>query len=457
MTAVQNPTPESLAALRDRAGELLRANRHVEAVDMLSAALKRDPGDARLQFQFGVALQALGRHAEAIAPLTAAQRGLADDAAPFLHAAVSLLALGRNQEALVAASEACHRAPRLATAHYAYGQAYLALGQPERAEQAFGAAVKLAPGWADAYVNFGLARYRQGAIEDAKAAMRLALQADPGHAAAFTNLTAFMRVSGKSEAAEKLMRERIAAEPQAIGARLNLAADLLQEERAADALALLNEANEPADPSAYRHWRLQQSLALLQLRRPKEARKSLDALAKAGPTPPAQAPLAHWRRVLLAAMEGDAREAERQAGLVEESLDKMGPEGVAEHAIMAHFDLAKFWSGQGRHSRAFAQWEAGHAALARFQPFSRAQHRAFVDASIANFTRDRLADGPKAGNADRAPVFIVGMPRSGTTLTEQILAAHRDVHGAGERTALGGAFSGSAGRAAARRPAASPR
>jgi hypothetical protein len=116
----------------------------------------------------------------------------------------------------------------------------------------------------------------------------------------------------------------------------------------------------------------------------------------------------------------------------------MGPEGVPEHAIMARFDLAKFWSGKDRHSRAFAQWSAGHKALARFQPFSRDQHRAFVDASIAAFSKERLAGGPKAGNADRAPVFIVGMPRSGTTLTEQILAAHGQVHGAGERVALGG-------------------
>ena len=56
------------------------------------------------------------------------------------------------------------------------------------------------------------------------------------------------------------------------------------------------------------------------------------------------------------------------------------------------------------------------------------------------FDRRRLTDGPRAGNADPAPVFIVGMPRSGTTLCEQILAAHKDAHGAGERVALGRAL-----------------
>ncbi|MFO1025017.1 MAG: sulfotransferase [Acetobacteraceae bacterium] len=59
---------------------------------------------------------------------------------------------------------------------------------------------------------------------------------------------------------------------------------------------------------------------------------------------------------------------------------------------------------------------------------------------MAAFDRRRLHDGPRASNTDPAPVFIVGMPRSGTTLAEQILASHGAVHGAGERGALGDSF-----------------
>jgi hypothetical protein len=73
------------------------------------------------------------------------------------------------------------------------------------------------------------------------------------------------------------------------------------------------------------------------------------------------------------------------------------------------------------------------------QPYSREAARAFIDAQIAGFDAASFA-GPRAANADPAPVFIVGMPRSGTTLCEQILDAHRDVHGAGERNALNEAF-----------------
>ena len=72
--------------------------------------------------------------------------------------------------------------------------------------------------------------------------------------------------------------------------------------------------------------------------------------------------------------------------------------------------------------------------------------RAYNDAAIATFTPQRYADGPRAGNSDPAPVFIVGMPRTGTTLAEQILAAHRQAHGAGERLGFGAARLAARGR-----------
>ena len=367
--------------------------------------------------------------------------GSDEQTAAFLKTAVEQLARGAVQAALTAASEACHSAPNDPRAHYVYGQAWLAYNQPARAEQAFAAAIKLAPQFADAWINYGVARYRQGAIEDAKTAMRQVLLFAPDHAVAISNLAAFMRISGQSDAAENLLRRQLAQKADDIGARLNLVADLLQEERAAEALALLEEGGTSnGDARAVRHWHLQKSLALLQLRRFEAAKSALDALAALGPIPAEIAPLWHWRNVLLALGRSDVRAAREFAGQMEAALDAMGPDAVPEHQIMAHYDLAKFWSSNAAPARAFAHWVAGHKLLARSQPFSRDAHRAFVDANIALFDRARFAGEPRAGNADPAPVFIVGMPRSGTTLIEQILDAHRDAHGAGERVALGQAF-----------------
>jgi tetratricopeptide (TPR) repeat protein len=343
--------------------------------------------------------------------------------------------------ALKAASDACHAASNRPESHYAYGQAWSALGNHANAERAFAAALQLAPRWADAWVNYGIARYRQGHIEDAKTAMRQALLSAPGHAAAAANLGAFMRITGEAEASEALLRESLTRAPENAGARLNLVALLLQEERSADALAILNAAPAlPEDTAALRHWHLQHALALLQLGRPAEARPVLAALTALGPIPPALAPLWHWRLLLLALAEGDGAGAREQAGQMATALAAMGPEAVPEHQIMAHYDLAKFWSGQNEHDTAFSHWEAGHALLRRFQPFSREAHAAFIDTNIALLDRARFTGGACAGNLDPTPVFIVGMPRSGTTLCEQILAAHAQVHGAGERIALGQMF-----------------
>ena len=145
------------------------------------------------------------------------------------------------------------------------------------------------------------------------------------------------------------------------------------------------------------------------------------------------APLRLWRDVLLALAEGRRDEARAAAEEMEAALEAMGPNAVLEHRIMARYDLAKFWSREGEDAKAFAQWRAGHALLQPIQPFSREATRAYNDAAIATFTPERFASGPRASNADPAPVFIVGMPRSGTTLAEQIVAAHPQAYGAGER------------------------
>jgi Tfp pilus assembly protein PilF len=378
-------------------------------------------------------------------------------AAAWLERAVWLLGQGDAAAAARAASEACRRAPQDARAHYVYGQAWLALGEHGRAALASGAAIRLAPDWADAWVNYGLAHYRQGDIETAKEAMRQALRRVPRHAAATANLGAFMRISGEFEEAEALLTATLARSPEDVGARLNLVADLLQEDRAAEALILL-EAPVPADPAIARHWHLQRALGLIELGRAAEARVALAAITDLGPIPRAVAPLWYWRHALLARAEGDAAGMRTSAAQMAAALEAMGPDATPEHRIMGHYDLAKLYSESGDAAAAMRHWAAGHALLRPTQPFSRAAHAAFIDASIEAFGGARLRAGARAANSDPAPVFIVGMPRSGTTLCEQILGAHRDVQGAGERTALSEAFAAlGKGRdaAAARRVAAS--
>jgi len=380
-----------------------------------------------------------------------------DDSQTLLRRCLDLHAAGDLEGALRAARAACAAAPDAPVPHYAEGELLTALGDDAGAVQAYAKALRRAPGWADAWINLGLARYRQGAIHAAKTAMREALRLAPNHPAATANLGALMRITGGGQAAETMLRENLKKSPDNLAARLNLVGDLLQHGRGAEALALLDSQCAPRAPAALRHWHLGRALALLQLGRTQAARRALDAIAAIGPMPPALAPLLLWRHLLLAQLERDLSRAAKIAEDMAASIEAMGPNAVPEHRIMAHYDLARFYAGSGNTNAAFRHWSEGHALLRLSQPFRREAFRDVIEANIELFDAARFADGRRARNRDPCPVFIVGMPRSGTTLCEQILAAHPQVHGAGERTALAAAswrLGGGEGQAALARLAA---
>jgi Flp pilus assembly protein TadD len=428
--------PSHPSALRMLGMCRLRLGDQTVAVELLARAYALTPDDPQIRLDYGIGLHAAGRYREAAEQFAVCRALLPGDPAPFLNLASALLALGETERALDAARRARRRAPNLPEAHYTLGLALLDAGRLEEAAAAFSACLKLAPGFADAWVNLGVAQYRAHDIQAAKQAMRRALAAVPGHRAATANLAAFMRLSGEVEAAESFSRDFLARDPAADEARLNRVAELFQDGRSGEVLQLLDERPAPANPGLWRYWALQRCLALLLEGRTAEARAGLAAL---GEIPEALMPLLLWRRLLLALADGDTDAARSLAGEMDTALASAAAI-LPEHRIMGHFDLARFWSRQGEIDRAFPHWVAGHRLLGRMQPFSRDASSAFFDATVAEFDHARLHQGPRAQNRDPAPVFIVGMPRSGTTLTEQIIAAHPQAFGAGERPALVRAF-----------------
>jgi tetratricopeptide (TPR) repeat protein len=430
--ALSAANPGDATAMRVLGLCRLRLGDQTEALSLLEKAHGLAPTDPYGMLHYGLGLHAVKRHAEAAAQFRACAPLLAIDPAPYLNLSAALLGLDDAHGALDAARRARRRAPKLPQASYMVGMAYLAADRLDDALQAFAEALRYGPDLADAWVNIGVIRYRRDDIEGAKAAMRRALAIAPDHNGAIANLGAFLRLTGQVEASEKLFEDVLARNPDAAEARVNQAVALLSEERPAEALALLDAKPVPDDPALARHWQMQRSLALLQTGRISEAR---EAIAAIGDVPPELAPLMLWRRVLLSVADGD-REAARAFALEMEKALAATNKLVPEHRIMAHFDLGRFWSQQRDAEHTFANWIAGHRQLGRFQPFSRDAHRAFVDASIAQLDRARFAEGPRAQNRDEAPIFIVGMPRSGTTLAEQIIAAHPQAFGAGERGAL---------------------
>lgn len=121
-------------------------------------------------------------------------------------------------------------------------------------------------------------------------------------------------------------------------------------------------------------------------------------------------------------------EETRAAQLLEEIL--MRPDFANDVKAEMHFALGKLYDRLKRYPEAFRNFEQGNT-LTGYR-FDRAEETRRFEQIIEAFPAALQRKRPRASNRSRLPVFIVGMPRSGTTLTEQILASHPLVHGAGE-------------------------
>ncbi len=114
------------------------------------------------------------------------------------------------------------------------------------------------------------------------------------------------------------------------------------------------------------------------------------------------------------------------------------PSGAPDKMLYLHFALGKALEDVGEYQRAFEHLLAGNTMKCPLVDYDEAeQERAF--AAIAEIFDEQFFDRfPTAGDPSPVPIFVLGMPRSGSTLTEQILASHPQVHAAGEIRTLGG-------------------
>ncbi|HHH42543.1 MAG TPA: sulfotransferase family protein, partial [Gammaproteobacteria bacterium] len=123
--------------------------------------------------------------------------------------------------------------------------------------------------------------------------------------------------------------------------------------------------------------------------------------------------------------------------LLERCLQRYRPAEAAHHIALL-FELGSLYDRVGDYDTAFDTYrkanEARHQVLDMH--FDADTHSAYVNAIISNCSRPLLSRHAHCGNSSTVPVFIVGVPRSGTTLVEQILSNHPQVHGAGELTAI---------------------
>lgn len=136
--------------------------------------------------------------------------------------------------------------------------------------------------------------------------------------------------------------------------------------------------------------------------------------------------------VLLNRMASTLRSEQEAVDYVTSVLNE--PKQTKREKARLYFALCHLLDRLGRYDEAFAA--ARQANEYDRGPYDPKGFGEFVDGRIRYFSPAKLHDLPRASHGSRRPIFIVGMPRSGTTLVEQILASHPQVYGGGELTAL---------------------
>jgi tetratricopeptide (TPR) repeat protein len=345
------------------------------------------PDRAEAQANLGAALLEAGRYPEAVRSLQRALQLQPDYGDAHNNLGNALLALGRAEEAVASYRSALSHEPDNAEILTNLAQALLALGRIDESISTVRRALTLKPQLAAAHSTLGDVMLKQSRLREASESYARALQIQPDLLDALNNLAVALRLQGRTDQAELTCRKALAVNPQS-AATLAVLADAYADR---GEFALAEEAFRQAltvDPELPQAW-----AGIAQLRRMSSADEEW---------------LAGARRLADSGLR-------------------------AEKEIPLRYAIGKYFDDVGDFDQAFAQFQRANELTRSLRPgHGRQRWAKAVDELIALFSGEWLQQVRGHGLDSKRPVFIVGMPRSGTSLAEQILASHPAVHGAGE-------------------------
>jgi tetratricopeptide (TPR) repeat protein len=404
----------------EQAAALQRAGRLREAMALYEQILTAQPRHPLALDLAGVLAFRLGDPERAVALLEKAVAARPDFAAAHNHLGHLLRELGRFEAAAAACRRAIAKQPDLADAHNNLGLALAGSGNAPEAAAAYREAVRLRPDWAEAQANLGGALMALGAREAAIEACQAALRLRPDYARARYNLGTLLLEAGEFTAAIEELRRAVTAEPGHAKAHANLGKALRESGDPGLAAVALDRALA-IDPDLVE---AHDTLGAVR-RELGDLEGAITAARRAIKLRPGH--VEAWRNLadLKTFTAGDADLAAMERLLADPALGE-------RQAMELCFALAKACEDLGETGRAFRFLERGNRI-----------HRASLDYDVAadEALMARIAEICDAGLIARlkgsgdpadTPIFILGMPRSGTTLVEQVLASHPAVHGAGE-------------------------
>jgi tetratricopeptide (TPR) repeat protein len=392
-----------------------------QALVQFDKAVAAKPGYPDAHTAIGKTLLRLNRPAEAQAWLEQALTAVPDSPEAHHGLANALAALNRRDEAIAHYRHAIETRPNFAEAHNNLGNLLAALNRHEEAVAHYRSALAINPIAYEAHNNLGSSLLKLQRPQQALACFEKALALRPGLAEPTHNIGIALAALDRNEEAASFYRAVLVSNPELAAAHANLGNALVELNWPGEAIACF-EAALARDPGmANAHHGL--GLAYVALGRFGEAHRSIERAIEIQPRrPDFYRSLADSRRLI----PGDALLA-----AMEEMAGDMASFS-ADQQIELHFGLAKAYSDLQQHDRAFRHLLEGNALKRRQLDYDEAVMLGRLERSRAVFTRELIERMRGAGDPSVVPVFIVGMPRSGTTLIEQILASHAQVFGAGE-------------------------
>jgi tetratricopeptide (TPR) repeat protein len=457
MPPVSTTHPSSLREAFEQAMALLHADRTAEAAAACADALQRAPDNVDLLTLHGVCLLASRQPREAIAPLQRAVRLAPRFARARENLGQALMQTGQLEDAAAQLRRAAGLDPGSESIRMKLGHVLAGLGAGAEADEIFEEAFGLAPDrkrLAEAAEHL-----REGRVAACEHLCRDLLARRPDDVNALRLLAKVEAEAEHWRRAENLLLRALHLAPGFHESRMDLARVYRQQDRLDDALQCAAEAVEGAPRNPNAHYLLGGMRALVG-----ESEVALASYRRCLDLQPGHTPawlgMGHLLKTLGRTDEGIAayRRAIAQRpnyGEVYWSLANLKTfrftdEEVAdiEHRLATEpldedarvhflFTLGKALEDRGEYARAFARY-AEACALQRPRISYDPVETEVVNERIRTvFTAEFVGRNAGLGCPDPAPIFIVGLPRSGSTLIEQVLASHSQVEGTAELPDVG--------------------
>ena len=341
--------------------------------------------------------------------------------APLLALATKLLKAGRPADAIAPLRDAALLEPFNPVIQHDLGLAYLEVGRIPEAIAALQRAVAINPRYSDAYFRLGIALEKLGNIGEAIVAYDRATQLLPSLTEAWFRAGALVYELGHRDEAIGCFRRAAATGGKTSFGRLGKARALLAEDRNQEAEQVLRQTLERDPRNAMAHDLLGNLLS--EFGRFDEARECFQhAIAIAPLLAGSYYDLVRCRRTTS---DDDGLLRRMEAAVATPGLE-------AAQRLRLHLAIGKVADDLGDYALAMQHFDAADAVRRGSGSFDSAAFSIEIDHLIARCTPELVARAPELGRSDATPVLIIGMPRSGTTLVEQIVSMHPEVGAGGE-------------------------